>query len=284
MVDRITRLDRRVGIAVVAVMAVVLVGLLYWAFQSLAGGDGEEPVEAAVPAAAEDWMEPLPGVELGPDGTPIPQAELIARAVEATIAAMPTATPLPTPDIAATLQAELAMNREEVAPVLQLNPLDLEVDRDSYLSPEELKYFRELGPRLWTYTRIWIHIQRVLSVDVAEWSYPVLQYDLKVAQALLESAPERPELGGRSRSTVEIDPVVRAYSERIESGLTGVREAVVRLSDAEPILAETVGHDEREELIRIIRDVELRLAEFDDAMAAYGCSVCGELFRRGGSR
>ena len=78
MVDRITRLDRRVGIAVVAVMAVVLVGLLYWAFQSLAGGDGEEPVEAAVPAAAEDWMEPLPGVELGPDGTPIPQAELIA--------------------------------------------------------------------------------------------------------------------------------------------------------------------------------------------------------------
>ena len=176
------------------------------------------------------------------------------------------------------------MNREEVAPVLQLNPLDLEVDRDSYLSPEELKYFRELGPRLWTYTRIWIHIQRVLSVDVAEWSYPVLQYDLKVAQALLESAPERPELGGRSRSTVEIDPVVRAYSERIESGLTGVREAVVRLSDAEPILAETVGHDEREELIRIIRDVELRLAEFDDAMAAYGCSVCGELFRRGGSR
>lgn len=281
MVDRITSLDRRVGVLVVGVLAVILVALVYWAVQSFMGGDEGEVVEAGVPAGAEDWMEPLPGVELGPDGTPIPQAELIARAVEATIAAMPTPTPLPTPDIAATLQAEMALNRELVAPVVQLNPLDSDVDRDPYLSPEELAYFRELGPRLWTYTRIWIHIQRILSVNVSEWDHRVLQYDLKVAQALLESAPDRPDLGGRSRGVAEIDPVVRAYLESIESGLTGVREAVVRLSDAEPILAGTLGHDEREELIRIIREVEQHLADFDDAMSAYGCSVCGELLRRG---
>ena len=37
---------------------------------------------------------------------------------------------------------------------------------------------------------------------------------------------------------------------------------------------------EREELLRISRDVEGFMAGFDDAMSAYGCSVCGELFRR----
>ena len=277
MIDRITGLDRRIGFVVVGLLAFIMVGLIYWAVQSFMGGDSEDDVPVpSIQEGAEDWMVPLPGVELGPDGTPIPQAELIAQAVQATIEAMPTATPLPTPNIAATLQAELAQNRDRVAPVVQLNPLDLEVDRDPYLSPEELKYFRELGPRLWTYTRIWIHIQRILSVDVAKWSYPVLQYDLKVAQKLLESAPKRPNLG----SAAEFDPVVRAYSESIESGMTGVRTAVVRLSDAEPLLAETVGHDQREELIRIVRDVERHLADFDDVMAAYGCSVCGELFRR----
>ena len=277
MIDRITGLDRRIGFAVVGLLAFIMVGLIYLAVQSFMGGDSEDDVPVpSIQEGAEDWMVPLPGVELGPDGTPIPQAELIAQAVQATIEAMPTATPLPTPNIAATLQAELAQNRDRVAPVVQLNPLDLEVDRDPYLSPEELKYFRELGPRLWTYTKIWIHIQRILSVDVAEWSYPVLQYDLKAAQKHLESAPKRPNLG----SSAGFDPVVRAYSESIESGMTGVRTAVVRLSDAEPLLAETVGHDQREELIRIVRDVERHLAVFDGVMASYGCSVCGELFRR----
>lgn len=281
MIDRITRLDRRIGIAVVALLAVGLVALIYWGVQSFMGGGSEEPAEVSVPAGAEDWMEPLPEGETGPGGAAIPQSELIAQAVQATIEAMPTPTPLPTPDIGATLQAEMALNREQVPPVVQLNPLDLQADRNPYLSSEELEYFRELGPRLWTYTRVWIHIQRVLSVDVAEWSYPVLQYDLRVSQALLESAPDRPDLGGRS-GRQEVAPLVAAYSESIESGMTGVREAVARLSDAEPLLAESVGHDEREELIRIIRDVELHLADFDDAMSAYGCSVCGELFRREG--
>ena len=285
MVDRITRLDRRVGVAAVGVLAVIMVGLIYWGAQAFSGEGSEEAVDASmeVPAGAEDWMAPLPGVELGPDGTPIPQEELIARAVQATIEAMPTPTPLPTPNVAATLQAEMALNRDRVSPVIQMNPLDLEIDRDPYLTPTEMAYFRELGPRLWTYTRIWIHIQRILSVDVSDWDHGILQYDLKVAQALLEAAPERPDFGRSGRSDRDqVDPVVKAYADSVESGMTGVRAAVARLSDAEPLLAGAVGHDEREELIRIIRDVELHLADFDDSMSAYGCSVCGELFRREG--
>ena len=79
----------------------------------------------------------------------------MAQAVQATMEAIPTPTPTPapTPNIAATLQAGVGAEPGTGAPVLMLNPLDLELDRDPYLTSNELRYFRELGPRLWTYTR-----------------------------------------------------------------------------------------------------------------------------------
>ena len=273
MIDRITSLDRRIGLAVVAVVVLSVVVLASCLVTSSLG-DGDDPA---------DWMEPLPE-ELGLDGEPIPQATLVARevarGVAATIEAMPTPTPLPTPDIAATLQVEMELNRGRVGPVVVLNPLDLELDREPYLTPAELRYFRELGPRLWDYTQVWFHLKRVLSVDIAGWDLAVLQHDLGSAQVILESAPPRTRLESRSRDD-DIDPVVKAYAESIEAGMTGVREAVARLSDAEVILSGgEVGHEEREELLRISRDVEGFMSGFDDAMSAYGCSVCGELFRR----
>ena len=279
MIDRITSLDRRIGFAVVAVVILSVVALASCLVTSSLGGDGK------VPAGSADWMEPFPE-ELGPDGEPVPQATLVARAVargvEATIEAIPTPTPLPTPDIASTLQVEMELNRGRVGPVVVLNPLDLELDREPYLTPAELRYFRELGPRLWDYTQVWFHLKRVLSVDIAAWDPAVLQHDLGSAQVILESAPPRTRLesGYRSRDD-DIDPVVQAYAESIEAGMTGLREAVARLSDAEVILSGgEVGHEEREELLRISRDVEGFMSGFDDAMSAYGCSVCGELFRR----
>ena len=169
----------------------------------------------------------------------------MAQAVQATMEAIPTPTPTPppTPNIAATLQAELALNRERVRPVLMLNPLDLKLDRDPYLTSDELRYFRELGPRLWTYTRVWLHLQEVLSVDIAEWDLSVLEHDLG-------RSPDSPRIcAGSSRvreGSREISlrwiPLVRAYSDSIETGMTGVREAVARLSDAEDVLAVPVGH------------------------------------------
>ena len=276
MIDRITSLDRRIGLAVVAVVVLSVVVLASCLVTSSLGGDGKD---GDVPAGS---------AELGLDGEPLPQATLVARAVArgvaATIEAMPTPTPLPTPDIAATLQVEMELNRGRVGPVVVLNPLDLELDREPYLTPAELRYFRELGPRLWDYTQVWFHLKRVLSVDIAGWDLAVLQHDLGSAQVILESAPPRMRLESRSRSRSrddDIDPVVQAYAESIEAGMTGVREAVARLSDAEVILSGgEVGHEEREELLRISRDVEGFMSGFDDAMSAYGCSVCGELFRR----
>ena len=81
----------------------------------------------------------------------------------------------------------------------------------------------------------------------------------------------------------EVDPVVRSYADSIEAGMSGVSQAVIRLADARSILgAEEVGPLERSKLIRLSREVEYLLDEFDAAMSAYGCSVCGELFRWAG--
>ena len=276
MIDRITRLDRRIGLVVVVLLVVSVMGVVSWMVTSGLGGEADEAGASASGSEVDSFPE-----ELGPDGEPIPRATLVARAVAATLEAMPTPTPVPTPDIAATLQADLDANRREVQPVLVLNPLDLEESRDPYLTPTELRYFRELGPRLWAYTVVWLELQRILAVDVGEWNNISISEDISRVHLLLESAPDRPRLTSTSRDD-RIDPLVRAYADSIESGMTGVREAVTRLSDAEDILlsGEEVGHDQREELLRIVREVEGLLAGFGDAMSSYGCSVCGELFRR----
>ena len=275
MVDRITRIDRRLGWGVLVGGILVLGLLFYWAVSSL-GDDGNSASAEEVPPT-EAWMEEIPE-EVGPDGEPVPRSTLIARAVEATIAAMPTPTPVPTPDLAATLQAQLSRNRDEVQPVVMLNPLDLDAGRDPYLTPDEMLYFRELGPRLWAYTQAWLHLQLILSVDVADWDYPVIRRGLQVVQDLLESVPARPSFG--SSGSGQVDPLVRAYADSVEDGMVGVSVAFHRMLEAEEIMSGPVGHDEREELLRITLDVEGSLARFDDAMSVYGCSICGELFRR----
>ena len=278
MVDRITRLNRGVGWAILAGGILVLGLLFYWAVSFLGGDDGDSVSDEEV-APTEAWMEEIPE-EVGPDGDPVPRATLIARAVEATIAAIPTPTPVPTPDLAATLQAQLSRNRDEVRPVVMLNPLDLEARRDPYLTPGEMRYFRELGPRLWAYTQAWLYLQRILSVDVAEWEYEAVWGDLELVEDLLGSLPRRPSLDSSGR----VDPLVRAYADSIEDGMVGVDVAFRRLYEAEEIMSGPVGHDEREELLRITLDVEDSLARFDGAMSVYGCSVCGELFRREGEQ
>ncbi len=284
LVGRLTQVNRFVGLAVVGLVVALFVGVVGWFFllREDAGNYGEGSGDGGGQAALSE-----PAVSagpVGPEGGLLPEQldQMIAFSVAETIEAMatpvPPPTPTPTPDIAATLQAELTRNRALAPPVVLLNPLDLATDRDPYLTPGELDYFRKLGSRLWVYTQVWLHLQKVLSVDSSEWDSDLLEYDVEVARELLSSAPERPMLS----SSGDVDPLVKAYTDSVESGMAGVREAVSRLSEAAEILAgEEVGHPEREELLRASRDVEGLLAGFDEAMSAYGCSVCGELFRRG---
>ena len=276
LVARVTQLDRRIGLVVVGLVLVLLFGLPVCL---LTGGDenGDENgdvVDDAFLIPVEDDALPLV-----PGGLALPsQEELVAFSVAATIAAIPTETPVPTPtpNVAATLQAQLAFNREQAPPVIALNPLDSDGSRDPYLTSVELEFFRDLGPRLWVYTQVWFHVRRVIAVEVSEWDASVFGEDLEWAQTVLASAPDRSGYSGMG----EVDPVVRSYADTIEAGMSGVSQAVVRLAEAKSILEEEeVGPLERSKLIRLSREVEYLLDDFDGAMSAYGCSVCGELFR-----
>ena len=276
LVARITGMDRRIGLAVVGLVLVLLVGMPV-CLMSGGGenGDGNGAGDASFVPVQIDPLAPGGLVPL------LSQEEMVAQSVAATIEAIPTPTPTPepTPNVAATLQAQLTFNREKDPPVIMLNPLDSEAGRDPYLTSVELDFFRELGPRLWVYTQVWFHVQRVISVEVSEWDSGAFGEDLERAQMLLASAPGRAGYSGMS----EVDPVVRSYADSIEAGMSGVAQAVIRLADARSILEEEeVGPLERSKLIRLSREVEYLLDEFDAAMSAYGCSVCGELFRWAG--
>ena len=279
LVARVTQLDRRIGLAVVGVVLVLLISVPFF----LMGGSDENGDENG-DVVDDAFLIPMEDAPLVPGGLALPsQEELVAFSVAATIAAIPTETPVPTPtpNVAATLQAQLAFNREQAPPVIALNPLDSDGSRDPYLTSVELEFFRDLGPRLWVYTQVWFHVRQIIAVEVSEWDAGVFGEDLEWAQTVLASAPDRSGYSGMG----EVDPVVRSYADTIEAGMKGVSQAVVRLAEAKSILEEEeVGPLERSKLIRISREVEYLLDEFDGAMSAYGCSVCGELFRWAGRK
>ena len=274
LVARVTQLDRRIGLAVVGVVLVLLISIPFFLMRG-----GDENVDENGDVVDDAFLIPLEDAPLVPGGPS--QEELVAFSVSATIAAIPTETPVPTPtpNVAATLQAQLSFNREQAPPVIALNPLDSDGSRDPYLTSVELEFFRDLGPRLWVYTQVWFHVRQIIAVEVSEWEAGVFGEDLEWAQMVLATAPDRSGYSGMG----EVDAVVRSYADTIEAGMKGVSQAVVRLGEAKSILEEEeVGPLERSKLIRLSREVEYLLDEFDGAMSAYGCSVCGELFRWAG--
>ena len=179
-----------------------------------------------------------------------------------------------TPDIGATLAAELAMNRPQ--PAFVLNPLDFQDVRTPHLTEDELNYFRDIGGHIWVYTKIWFRIQDALEIGSSNWTLVMLSEDFSWIEELLMSVPQRPrpEPGA-------IGEVVEAYVDSLEVGMDGIDDSVSRLNDAREILDEAivVGLEERDELARISRDIERLSGDFDDVMSSYGCSICGELFR-----
>ena len=205
---------------------------------------------------------------------PVVDESVIEERVAATIAAMPVPESTPTPDIGATLSAELAMNRPERAIVL--SPLDVQGSRTPHLTEDELAYFRGMGGRIWAYTKVWLRLQDVLSVDPFRWSETMLAEDVEWSQNVLLSAPDAPVGGSGS-----VSEVVLAYVKTLDEGMTGVRDAVARMDDAREIIAGSQGMspEEREDVARIARDMDRLTVAFDEAMSAYGCSICGELFR-----
>ena len=259
ILEMLTRVDRRIGLAVAALIPIILVAVVMLVFFS--GGDGED-------ADADLLIEELL----------IPESEVDVR-VAATIEAIPTPEPTSTPDVAATVAAERATNRVEVAPELRMSELEVRSGVLSpYLTGTERQYLADAGERIWHYVKIWVHLREVISAEVIDWEFSQMEYHVAAAQLLLETAPE----GGRDRND-EVGDVVRDYVVSLEDGTAGVRSAVSRLADAEILFAESggVALESHSEALHIVRDVEEYLAEFDQAMSRYGCSICGELFRVG---
>ena len=255
ILERLTQVDRRIGLAVAALLPIILAVVVMFVFFS---GEEEVPEEDLV-------AEPM-----------IPESEVDVR-VAATIEAIPTPEPTSTPDVAATVAAERATNRVEVAPELRMSELEVRSGVLSpYLTGEERRYLAESGERIWHYVKIWVHLREVVSADVIDWELSKMEYQIAAAQLLLETSPE-PD---RDRSD-GIGDVVRDYVESLEEGTAGVRSAVSRLADAEVLFTESggVALESHSDALQIVRDVEEHLADFEEAMSRYGCSICGELFR-----
>ena len=260
----LTSMDRRIALLLGLVVVVVIL-IVVW---TVTGGGSDEP-RGQVPAEGELMV--FDGGE-GGDGlapTPVlPDETLIAMSVEATLAAVPTPTITPTPDIAATLAADLALNRPQ--PAFVINPLAAEDVRNPYLKEVDQEYLRGMGGRIWYYTVVWMRLGEFLDTDVAGWSLEILVDRVGYFEEQIGSSP-----AGASGSQSGVDSVVSSYVETLEEGILGLHESVEHLSGAR----DRVVAGESVDLGQVARDSYRSLGKFDDSMSDYGCSICGELFR-----
>ena len=266
-----------IGIGLAILLVIVVAGLTM-----LGGGDASsvDPLSQQMVFDNGDagLVEGTPGVD------PLLSASVVEQRVAATIEAMtPTATPVPspTPDIPATFEAQMEERRARAERVLQLHPLDQDIQRNPYLNDAELSFLSDLGGVLWSNTKAWMHVRRVLFLDVGDWSYEVLDFHVSEADLFVVEGRER-----RTSRDYELGDIVAAYGRVVQEGVAGVGDAVESLKEARTILADSetgLGTDlpfeDRERLRQLSREAEKAIGEFDDAMSRYGCSVCGELFR-----
>ncbi len=292
--DFIFNMNRLVLFGVVGgVLAVCLFAFVYLVFMK--GGDGDVPggsvdlsgqIDFSALADAGDGS----GDGAGPAAGPVMLEEsVVAERVAATVEAMgPRETPVPTrtPDIAATLQAELNANRSESDRILKLDPLSSGEPRNPYLTERELDLLAGMGPALWSHTKAWLHVREVLSLGVGDWSSRFLGFHVFQAESYVADFTDSGSRRGRGRGSDDVGEVVAAYARSLEEGMRGVRSSVASLRRAAEVLGRSesgamvdLPFEEREQIARFARDAEEQLVDFDNAMSQYGCSVCGELFR-----
>ena len=213
---------------------------------------------------------------------PMLPASYVYDAVQATVEAyVPTAIPTATPNVPATVQAELALNRREVGSVVVLNPLDSEKPRNPYLRSADLEYFEELGPFLWRGVKVWALVDEFMRTDWKYWNAEdmevflggVFEHRLGDSMAEFEGSSERDDLGD----------AVRSYGSDLEGALVLLESAVDKLVEGQELLVvvESSGTAvEIEARLQVIEgEVDDALRHYNLVMEAYGCSICGELFR-----
>lgn len=262
LLERVAELERKHLLVLVGMglfLILVVVGIVM--FVGGGGDGGETEVEAVLLEEGE-----------------------VARRVEATLEAMApdeTPTPVPTPDVGATLQAKMDENREMSERVVAMNPLDSDEVRNPYLNAAELAYLVNLGSEVWKYTKVWMMLREMLSRDPGEWSHLEVEYTLSEVLVLVEDGEDF-----RVGNSSAVGPVVDAYIDEVYSGARELRKSVHVLQRAgsllgkvESGLARDLSLEGREELTGMAREIEYGMEGFDNAMGRYGCGVCGELFR-----
>ena len=211
----------------------------------------------------------------------------IADAVEATLAALrPTEEPTKAADYLATLSAAVAQNRNEY-PSVALNPLDPAGGREMGLNEGEMRVFQSFGGHFWEMLQAWVVVRSILeSRDVYDWDYAWLSDELDLVGWMM---PESGRLSPEMWAGDDIGEVVKAYLVEVREAEYSFRDAVNSLNSALAVFERAgaerfieLSQEEADQVWQYYFDAQSRAVDLGSVMSAYGCSICGELYRSSG--
>ena len=277
LMDRVKDRPRKqvaiVGIAVIAALILLVVGVQQLG-SSGEGADGEDSGLAG----------PLPG-EVGYVDMVLVE-NLVLEQVSATVAALePTATPEPTPDVAATIQARLKSGRDGLSIDVTKGVLESGVARNPYLRKVDRKHLEELGEELWRAVVVYLRLAEVSGLEFNDLSWTFVEERVEVVDGVFGEGvddwlKETPDEGDG------LDPAVKEYAESVWDAMNGVKEAGLALREMHDLFRESgveyvveMSTEDRAAVQSLYLSIGGRLRVFDEVLSRYGCSVCGELIR-----
>ena len=213
----------------------------------------------------------------------------VEDAVAATIEAMfPTEEPTLAPDYVATLEAGLHRSRAGSNP-LSLSPLDPSRDKGGGLTEAEIELLGQYGVYFWDMLQAWVVVRSVLfSREVYDWERRWLEEQVELVRWLMPERGFWTNQGGRSAEGV--GDVVKAYLDEVRNGEEAVRQSVSALDDAVTVFERAgverfrdLGPEDAEEVYQLSFDADAGVHQLGSVMSAYGCSICGELYRASGT-
>ena len=274
LLDRLRDADRR-KVALALLVSLCLVGAVVF---FVGRGGGEDGSGEAAPAGS--------GAAGEADGGPVAGDGLMTFDDEPSgeqASPVPTETPEPTPDIAATVQARLFEgSRAEQDPRLPGSALQVEETVGPRLSRHDRRYLAQLGEGLWDSVRAYLRLREVSAQEFYELSWSFLEERVGPLERIYAAERERE----RFQPGDEVSQVVRDYGSSVQAGMEEVRQGFLELVEMYDIFRETdvrvvveMTAEDRDRVHDLFYSIDFRLLEFDRLMSEHGCSVCGELFR-----
>lgn len=290
LADRFRDWPLRLRIIAGAGAGLVLVAVLMSALLTLGGGSGDGDPGAAGDDSdlAVDFGDgdDAPAAVVEADAVPEPTLTLEER-VKATVEAMnpdPEPTEVPTPDVAATLAAEVAASRGGGGRMgRQVNPLDAGGVRNPYLTERDINFIAAMGEDLWVATQLYLRLSEVAARDYTRLTASHLRERQAFIDGLLAGLPDYDH---RDLSSSGLNELVVNFVGFVDGGIRQVERAVGELRGLIGVFDEA-GAETVADLNSVQRDLlrqrylllnEL-LLDFYKVMSSYGCSACGELFR-----